>query len=107
MEKILEPDEVLMEGAPGIDKSTLTLELCTMWEEFESIQQYNLVWGVSLQKSVRDFGSPDFRSPDFRDFTMISRFHWSREPDPLPNSEGRIGKGSGHAHTLGNWPRPF
>ena len=43
MEKILEPDEVLMEGAPGIDKSTLTLELCTMWEEFESIQQYNLV----------------------------------------------------------------
>ncbi len=70
MEKILEPDEILMEGAPGIDKSTLTLELCTMWEEFESIQQYNLVWGVSLQKSVHDHMISDHQIseilPDFR-----------------------------------------
>ena len=34
---------VLVEGAPGIGKSTLAWELCRKWEEFSCMQQYSLV----------------------------------------------------------------
>ena len=37
------PGLVLVEGAPGIGKSTLSWELCRKWEEFSCMQQYSLV----------------------------------------------------------------
>ena len=37
------PRLVLMEGAPGIGKSTLAWELCRKWEELSCMQQYSLV----------------------------------------------------------------
>ena len=49
IELILEPERgqklrlVLMEGAPGIGKSTLVWELCRKWEELSCMQQYSLV----------------------------------------------------------------
>ena len=41
---------VLVEGAPGIGKSTLAWELCRKWEEFSSMQQYSLVILLSLRE---------------------------------------------------------
>ena len=34
---------VLVEGAPGIGKSTLAWEVCHKWKELESVKQYELV----------------------------------------------------------------
>ncbi len=77
MEKILSPDEdhskiklVLIEGAPGIGKSTLAWELCTKWEEFDSMQQYKLVVLLRLrEKKVQEIRNvsdlfPSCRSQD-------------------------------------------
>ena len=41
---------VLVEGAPGIGKSTLAWELCRKWEEFSCMQQYSLVILLSLRE---------------------------------------------------------
>ena len=50
LDHILKPREdgrpvrcVLVEGAPGIGKSTLAWEVCHKWEELESVKQYELV----------------------------------------------------------------
>lgn len=49
MDQILEAGDgteaslVLIEGAPGIGKSTLAGELCRKWEELPSMKNYNLV----------------------------------------------------------------
>ena len=40
---------VLVEGAPGIGKSTLAWELCQKWEELESVKQFDLVVLVKLR----------------------------------------------------------
>ena len=57
MEQILEADDnqqqprlVLMEGAPGIGKSTLAWELCRKWEEFSCMKQYSLVVLLRLRE---------------------------------------------------------
>ena len=57
LEQILEaegdqekPSLVLIEGAPGIGKSTLAWELCKKWEEFTSIKQYDLVILLRLRE---------------------------------------------------------
>ena len=57
IEQILEPIEgqhklrlVLMEGAPGIGKSTLAWELCRKWEEFSCMKQYSLVVLLRLRE---------------------------------------------------------
>ena len=57
IEQILEPVKgqnklrlVLMEGAPGIGKSTLALELCRKWEELSCMQQYSLVVLLRLRE---------------------------------------------------------
>ena len=57
IEQILEPIEgqnkprlVLMEGAPGIGKSTLAWELCRKWEELSCMQQYSLVILLRLRE---------------------------------------------------------
>ena len=34
---------VLVEGAPGVGKSTLAWEVCHKWEELETVKQYELV----------------------------------------------------------------
>ena len=59
IEQILEPIEgqpklrlVLMEGAPGIGKSTLAWELCKKWEEFSCMKQYSLVVLLSLREKI-------------------------------------------------------
>ena len=57
LEDILKPSEdgivprcVLVEGAPGIGKSTLAWEVCHKWEELESVKQYELVVLVCLRE---------------------------------------------------------
>ena len=57
IEQILEPIEgqpklrlVLMEGAPGIGKSTLAWEFCRKWEEFSCMKQYSLVVLLRLRE---------------------------------------------------------
>ena len=54
---ILKPDQdgkpvqyVLIDGAPGIGKSTLALELCHKWEELDSLKQYDLVVLIRLRE---------------------------------------------------------
>ena len=44
------PGLVLVEGAPGIGKSTLAWELCRKWEEFSCMQQYSLVVLLRLRE---------------------------------------------------------
>ena len=41
---------VLVEGAPGIGKSTLAWELCRKWEDFSCMQQYSLVILLRLRE---------------------------------------------------------
>ena len=41
---------VLIEGAPGIGKSTLAWELCRKWEEFACMRQYSLVILLRLRE---------------------------------------------------------
>ena len=41
---------VLVEGAPGIGKSTLAWEVCHKWEELESVKKYELVVLVRLRE---------------------------------------------------------
>ena len=57
LKHILKPREggtpvrcVLVEGAPGIGKSTLVWEVCHKWEELESVKQYELVMLVRLRE---------------------------------------------------------
>ena len=58
LDRILKPREdgsgpvrcVLVEGAPGIGKSTLAWEVCHKWEELESVKQYELVVLVRLRE---------------------------------------------------------
>ena len=57
MEQILEAEEgqgklrlVLIEGAPGIGKSTIVWELCRKWEEFACMRQYRLVILLRLRE---------------------------------------------------------
>ena len=57
IEQILEAEEgqgklrlVLIEGAPGIGKSTLAWELCRKWEEFACMRQYSLVILLRLRE---------------------------------------------------------
>ena len=57
LDHILKPGEdgrpvrcVLVEGAPGIGKSTLAWEVCHKWEELESVKKYELVVLVRLRE---------------------------------------------------------
>ena len=57
LDHILKPGEdgmpvrcVLVEGAPGIGKSTLAWEVCHKWEDLESVKQYGLVVLVRLRE---------------------------------------------------------
>ena len=55
IEQILEPVQdklklALIEGAPGIGKSTLAWELCRKWEEISCMQQYSLVVLLRLRE---------------------------------------------------------
>ena len=57
LDHILKPREdsrpvrcVLVEGAPGIGKSTLAWEVCHKWEELESVKQFELVVLVRLRE---------------------------------------------------------
>ena len=42
---------VLIEGAPGVGKSTLAWELCHKWEDLDNVKQYKLVVLVSLREA--------------------------------------------------------
>ena len=57
LKDILKPREdgrpvrcVLVEGAPGIGKSTLAWEVCHKWEDLDSVKQYELVVLVRLRE---------------------------------------------------------
>ena len=56
VEQILESDGqnilrlVLVEGAPGIGKSTFAWELCRKWEDFSCMKQYSLVVLLRLRE---------------------------------------------------------
>ena len=64
LEEILEPDEgrdkiglVLIEGAPGIGKSTLAWELCRGWKGLKCMEKYALVVLLRLrEKKVQQIG---------------------------------------------------
>ena len=51
---------VLVEGAPGVGKSTLAWEVCRKWKELEALKQYELVVLVQLRQTraqkIRCFG---------------------------------------------------
>ena len=55
IEDVLKPDDgqelrfVLVEGAPGVGKSTFAWELCRRWDQVESLMQYSLVILVKLR----------------------------------------------------------
>ena len=50
-----QPKCILVDGAPGVGKSTFAWYLCQMWEEGELLQQYQLVVLLRLRdKSVQD-----------------------------------------------------
>ncbi len=57
VEQISEPDKeqgdiklILMEGAPGIGKSTVSLELCRKWETSPCMKKYQLVVLLRLRE---------------------------------------------------------
>ena len=55
IDQILEPEKdnlklVLLEGAPGIGKSTLAWELCRKWDEFSCMAKYKLVILLRLRE---------------------------------------------------------
>ena len=57
LEQVLKPGEeedwvksTLIEGAPGIGKSTLAWELCRKWEEYPSLKRYKLVVLLRLRE---------------------------------------------------------
>lgn len=59
IDEILQPDKenksfrlVLMEGAPGIGKSTLSWELCRQWDEIPCLKQYSLVILLRLREEA-------------------------------------------------------
>ena len=59
IKQILEPAKgqpklrlVLMEGAPGIGKSTLAWELCRKWEDFSCMKQYSLVVLLRMREDI-------------------------------------------------------
>ena len=60
---------VLVEGAPGIGKSTFAWELCRKWEEFSCMQQYSLVVLLRL------------REEEVQKITSVSQLFCSYESD--------------------------
>ena len=88
IEQILEAEEgqgklrlVLIEGAPGIGKSTLAWELCRKWEEFTCMRQYSLVILLRL------------REEEVQKISNVSYLFFSRERETLAkevsDSQGR------------------
>ena len=61
LEEVIEPEgllgmkRVLIEGPPGIGKSTFALELCKAWDEIETLSEFSLVVLIRLKdKRVQD-----------------------------------------------------
>lgn len=61
LEDVIQPEgllgmkRVLIEGSPGIGKSTFALELCKAWDEIESLSDFNLIVLIRLKdKRVQD-----------------------------------------------------
>ncbi len=57
LEDVLKPEEgqeevkcVLVEGPPGVGKSTFAWELCRRWDEIEAMRQYSLVVLLRLRE---------------------------------------------------------
>ena len=78
IEQILEAEEgqgklrlILIEGAPGIGKSTLAWELCRKWEEFACMRQYSLVILLRL------------REEEVQNISNVSYLFFSRERETL------------------------
>ena len=61
LEDVIQPEglmgmkRVLIEGSPGVGKSTFALELCKAWEEIESLSEFDLIVLIRLKdKRVQD-----------------------------------------------------
>ena len=63
---------VLVEGAPGVGKTTLSWEVCRRWSEGELFQQYNLVLLLRLRDETVQ------RATTLRDFIS---YMWDTEVD--------------------------
>ena len=88
IEQILETEEgqgklrlILIEGAPGIGKSTLAWELCRKWEEFACMRKYRLVILLRL------------REEEVQKISNVGYLFFSRERETLAkevsDSQGR------------------
>ena len=74
---------VLIEGAPGIGKSTLAWELCRKWKEFSCMQQYSLVVLLRLrEEEVQKIGS-------------VSQLFFSYESEDKDALVKEVGQGKG------------
>ena len=74
---------ILLEGAPGIGKSTLAWELCRKWEEFSCMQQYSLV--VLLQ----------LREEEVQNITKVSELFYAYESEDKKSLEDEVFKNQG------------
>ena len=77
------PGLVLIEGAPGIGKSTLAWELCRKWEEFSCMQQYSLVVLLRL------------REEKVQKVASVSQLFFSYESDDKDTLVKEVLKGQG------------
>lgn len=61
------PSRILIEGGPGVGKSTLAYEICKEWSEGNILQEFGLVvlvtlreiWNVPLQQAIRSLLGDD------------------------------------------------
>ncbi len=74
-DKILDKQEplfVIIEGAPGMGKSTLAWELCRKWEEFPHMKKYSLVILLRLRETgVQKMTCLSKKFPDHIDTTAL------------------------------------
>ena len=74
---------ILLEGAPGIGKSTLAWELCRKWEEFSSMQRYSLVVLLRL------------REEEVQNITKVSELFYAYESEDKKSLEEEVLKSQG------------
>ena len=78
MDALVTPDSqfVLVEGPPGIGKSTLCWELCRQWDTLPSLQHYKIVLQLKL------------RERRVQNATKLNEIFLHRDEETLPECGG-------------------